>query len=354
MSTDLQVPAQTDSRPTRILIVRLSALGDVCHAVPSAVALRKAYPDAHIGWIVETAQADIVRARPEVNSVHVLPRKEWQKAMKNPLLWPKIWISLRRTLRELREENYDWAIDFQGNMRSAFITRGSKAPNRVGWDDERSKEGASRSYTHTVKGAYLQKADEDLHMLRELGIETSRHTEGWNFSAEAVADVDAYINGRSGFVLLHPGVSAFGAYKQWPLERYQRLAGQLKAAGHEVLISHGPGEKELAERVGGELLPDGWDLMRLGSLISHASCVVGSDTGPVHFADAIGVPAVGLYGPKDPERYGLVGEKSVMIYRDEVPCRPCTLRTCDDPICMRWIDERDVFAAVEAVLSTEN
>ena len=158
--------------------------------------------------------------------------------------------------------------------------------------------------------------------------------------------------------MLHPGTSGFGAFKRWPPERFGALARALLDDGLAVALTHGPGEAELAEAVsaetGGRAVPlPTPDLVVLAEVLRRARVFAGGDTGPLHLAGLVGTPQVALFGPKDPTVYGpfpAAEDRVRVLVRDDVACRPCRLRRCDDPLCMRRIDPVDVHEAVCQVL----
>ena len=155
---------------------------------------------------------------------------------------------------------------------------------------------------------------------------------------------------------LHPGVSGMGSFKQWEPERFAQVARHLEAAyGARVLVTWGPGEEALAERVargaGGSarVAPATASLQELAALYEACVAVAGSDTGPVHLAAALGVPTVALFGPKDPTIYApwqaQTGRAARVIWKD-VHCSPCGKRRCGNIICMPAIGVEEVVHAL--------
>lgn len=346
----------------RILIVRLSALGDVVHALPVLDALRRARPDAHIGWLVEEAAASLLEDHPQLDEVRVAPRGALKGHLRGGRL-AKAWGLLRQTRRALREARYDLTLDVQCNLRSALLARASGAPRRIAFAPPFSKEGAHRFATElvSVTGEPQLKVERDLEILRPLGIDG---TGARSQLAIPEADrVDARtLRAREGpLVGLHPGVSGFGAFKRWAPERYAQLATRLfESRGVKSLVTWGPGEEELAARIvetaGAAAIqaPATRSLKALGALYEVCDVVVAADTGPLHLAAALGVPTVGLYGPKDPAIYGAwngkTGQKAITVWKN-VHCSPCTLRRCNNVICMPAITVDDVSAALDSPLA---
>ncbi len=348
----------------RILIVRLSALGDVVHALPLLDALRRARPEAHIGWLVEAKAASLLVDHPQIDRLWIAPRHEARQLR----LEGRGLAGLRRYLevaRELRRADYQLTIDAQCNLRSSLWTRASGAPHRIGFAPPFTKEKAH--WWSTLRVAAPRegqlKAHRNLELLRPLDIDV-RDARPQIHIPESAREITRAISGHgSRWVALHPGVSGFGAIKSWAPERFASLARQLREErGSRCLVTWGPGERELAEEVvaasqGAALLaPETSSLVELAALYEACDAVVGGDTGPLHLAAALGVPVVGLYGPKDPAVYGPLdgrtGVASATVWKN-VHCSPCKLRRCNNVICMPAIQVEDVSAAVAKTLAAE-
>jgi lipopolysaccharide heptosyltransferase I len=351
------------NQPQRILIVRLSALGDVVHALPLLDALRRARPDAHIGWLVEEAAASLLEDHPQLDQVWVAPRGKF-KALWKERRYAAAFRLLQETRRTLRAAEYDLTLDVQCNLRSSFLARSTRAPRRIAFAPPFSKEGAHRLATELVPvtGEPQSKVERDLEILRPLGIDPTGAR-----SQLAIPEEDRVaartLRAREGAMVgLHPGVSGFGAFKRWAPERYAALARRLHDdRGVKSLVTWGPGEEALAQSIvaeagqGALVAPTTRSLRALGALYEVCDVVVAADTGPLHLAAALGVPTVGLYGPKDPAVYGpwngKTGEKAITVWKN-VHCSPCKLRRCNDVICMPAITVDDVSAALEKPLAS--
>src|SRR5262245_52562197 len=205
-------------RASRILIVRLSAMGDVVHVLPMLAALRAALPDARIGWLVEERAASLLEGHPQLDRVWIWPRKRITELLRRGRVFAALRV-VRDFTRELRAARYEVAIDAQGNARSAALAWLSGAPRRIGLAYRYAREGAGFFYTDRVVPTQARqlKVVRALELLSPLGIETrgarallgiSERTRAW-----ARAQIDA-LGGRPA-VAIHPGVSDFGAIKQW-------------------------------------------------------------------------------------------------------------------------------------------
>jgi ADP-heptose:LPS heptosyltransferase len=304
----------------RILLVRLSALGDVVTGLHVLSTLRARFCSAHIGWLVEDRFASLLLDHPQIDSLHVYERK------RDRLPWN--WWRIPGFVRRLRRERYDLALDLQGNLKSGVLARLSGAGRCVGLDRPLSREGNHLLVRERVPPPDGHRVDA-YHRLVD-------HVLGNGVTAAAVLPAEPEPHGG---VVLHPGTSAFGAFKRWPLESYAALGDRLAAAGRgPILLTAGPGERPQADEVRRRMksearLVEPPGLPALRNVLAGARLVVAGDTGPAHIAAALGVPTAVLFGPKDPRVLAPVGPR-VRTVRTGVRCSPCTLRFCPAPVCM--------------------
>lgn len=323
----------------RVLIVRLSALGDVLFALETVAAIRRERPDVTIDFLVEDRFQKLLENHPQIDEVIVYPRK-------NRLRIPFRLLALRR-------RRYDVALDVHGIQKSAMHMLFAKARHKVGPGKPASREGATYSYNRTVPMPTPppHRAVIGHMLLKDIGLSGEA-------AAPSIATTEPPASLLEGLprprVLLHPGTSAFAAFKRWPSDRFAELARRLCARGIGTIIGFGPGEHELAapalELAKGSRAADGKDLglAGLAGTMRHCDVVVAADTGPLHLAATVGVRCVALFGPKNEHRYGPRGHGDVQheILFHPVPCRPCKLRTCVTPQCVLGIDVDTVEAAV--------
>jgi heptosyltransferase-1 len=309
----------------RILIVRLGAMGDVIHGLPALVALRAAFPDAMIGWLIEERWAELLctlstprsgprsAQSPLVDRVHTVNTRQWRGAPFAVATWERIAASLS----DLRAARYEIAIDLQGAVRSSLLARWSGAPVIYGSAQPRENL-ATMFYTRQVITNGQHVVEQNLSLaeafahrrMRLLSAELPRDA-----AAEQECDLRLKAYGARGVALLNPG-AGWGA-KQWPAERYGQVAKQLSEDGLKVLINFGPGEEDLAGAVenasNGAAETFSGTLTQLIALTRRASLFIGGDTGPMHLAAALGIPVVGIFGPTDPARNGPFGTRSVVL-----------------------------------------
>ena len=309
----------------RILIVRLSAMGDVIHSIPAVALLRQAFPTAHIGWVIEERWAELLCARanlrlgprsaakPLVDAVHTVNMKAWRWAPFSD----ETWREGLGSLRELRSGKYDIAVDLQGAIRSAVLAQIVGTPLRFGFDRPR-EYAASLFYTHrtVARGRHIIEQHVSLaadvaHVktfVPEIEFPRDEKTDQWcefQLRERAIRD----------FAILNPG-AGWGA-KQWPAERYAAVARGLAKMGVASLVNFGPGEESLAKAV--EDLSNGTaeavfcSITELIALTRRAMLFIGGDTGPMHLAAALHIPVVGIFGPTDPARNGPYGTRSIVL-----------------------------------------
>lgn len=342
-----------------ILIVRLSALGDVVHVLPALAALREAFPKAKLGWAVEEKAASLLEGHPQLDRRHVIPRGELTAAARrlSPIAFAR---AASRTIRELRAEDYEATLDFQSNFRSALLARFTGAKQRVSQPAPFAKEGSRLLATRqpTAVDPSLHKIVRNMRLLECLGVYGKTPPRPVVPEPEASRLLAERFAGTGAPVILHPGVSAFGAFKAWRVEGYAALARTLKAQhGARVAVAWGgAGERAAAERVvalsrgAAELAPETRSVLDLAALLRRATLFVGADSGPLHLAAALGTRVVGLYGPKDPRTYGPFWDNASVV-RKGVACSPCTLRRCARPECMTLLTASEVHDAARVALA---
>ncbi len=352
-------------KPEKILIIRLSAIGDVVHVLPALRLLRSHFPESEIAWLVEDKARDILTGHPDIDDVIVFPRRKWQREI---LKINKTLNTLSDVLsfyKKLHKGNYDLVIDFQGNLKSGIMNLITKSEKKVGFGRGYCKEFnyLTTQYQAFPPGKKMHRIDKNLFMLNELGIKTRFQRPKlpvFKPDKKYISKfIDTDINPSLPIIIIHPGTSKFGSYKQWPPLNYALLADMiLDTYEANVVFTWGPYEfgvvKEIVEKMKNKALPacETRSIKQLIELIRHASLFIGGDTGPLHIASILDIPVVGIYGPKDPEIYGPYNDKAIVIKKD-VPCSPCRKRTCGDPICMSSILPEDVFRGVEKLFATE-
>ena len=297
-----------ETRPLKVLIVRVGAMGDVLHGLPAVAALRERMPDCFIGWAVEPRWSALLESsdsHPVVDRVHLVATREWNK---RPFSMNTVR-SILALRRELRAEHYDICVDIQGLIRSSVIGWMAGAGRYVGSSAPREKPAAWLYRERVVVHAphVIDKACELVgagigEILRPVApaLPVDPAAEAWCNTRLGELGVS-----EQGFVLLSPA-AGWGA-KTWPVDRWQELSQQLAAEGYSVLVNAGgPTDRKITAPVAGSgpgrLVDCG--IAELIALTRRAKLVVGGDTGPVHLAAVLRVPVVTLFGPTHPGRTG--------------------------------------------------
>ena len=361
----------------KILIVRLSARGDLVFASPLAGALRRRYPNAHIAWAAEAHTADVIRHNPHLDEVIVWERAAWKRMLRTGR-WGALAQAAADLLDRLRDARFDVAIDAQGLLRSGVLAFLTGAPVRIGLG---SREGSRALMTRVVRrgGDARRIASEYVHLAEALGLDTRTFPLEIPRSAdeaEGAARVVEREGLETGFVAVCPFTTRF--HKHWLEERWSEVIHRLRADMRVgVAMLGGPADREAADRIlagadvpvaerpvgregggpaGGGVGAPVLDLVgrttlgEAAALVSRCSVVVGVDTGLSHMAHACGRPAVLLFGSHTP--YLDPPGRGVRILHSGRSCSPCRGKlTCDGRVdCMRDITVDEVVAAVGAVL----
>ncbi len=298
----------------RIVIVRLSAIGDAIHTLPLAAALKKLHSGAYLGWVVEKPAAPLIVDNPAVDWVHVLP-KGWLKSGRQVL-------NLRQALRR---QQFELAFDVQSLSKSAVAAWLSGAKQRVGFARGEGREIAPLLDNCLVQAEGVHVVDKVLSLLQGIG-EAWRGAREFPFPAcspQEKNDIGTYIQKNkiaNRYCLLGPWGSF--AAKRWPLERFGALAEQLRDEFGLASLVLGQGENErsaVAAMVAGcshdAVLPaPEVTLPGVVELARRAQLFVGCDSFPMHAAAAVGCPTLGLFGVTDPDRFGPYGEKAAAVF----------------------------------------
>ena len=338
-----------------ILIVKLSAIGDVVHTLTSLTALRKRYPDAHITWVVEEAASDLIMDHPHLDRVIISHRKSWIGDLQYGRIG-KALKEIRSFVRLLRARPYDLVIDFHGLFKSAVIVLLSGGKRKLGYD---SLQELSRFFYNEKIPEDMEKhaVDRYLDFARHLGarVDTPEfiipiHQE--NESRVRALLMASGIGPNDPFVAVSP--QALWETKLWSDQKFAQLSERIIQELNMPVVFTG-GEKNATEGIQSFMtlpfvdLAGRTTLRDLACLFREASLLVTTDSGPMHLAAAMGTPVVALFGPTDPSRTGPYGKNHEVI-RMELPCSPCFLKTCETRQCMQGITVEDVFQAVRRKL----
>ena len=340
----------------RILFVKLSAIGDVVQTLPALEAIARTFPGCEIDWVVEEAAAGILEGHPMLNRVLISKRRSLFRMLRHPSTFFKGIRGIREFVRELRRDQYDIAIDFQGLLKSGVLIGLARARRKIGFD-------RTRELSYLFLNERLPPYDIDRHALeryldiaRYLGavdpspictlpIERER-----SFVEERLrAVVPETSKGR--LVIINP--VARWRTKLWSEERFAELGDRLVAErSATVIFTGGKEDGETIERITGMMRQRAFNwagttsLKELAALAERADLFITTDTGPMHLAAAAGGRVIALFGPTAPWRTGPHGSEHRVI-RHAMPCSPCFSRTCSEGLrCMEAITVDDVMAQV--------
>ena len=333
------------TRP-RIVVWKLSALGDVILAVPSLRAVRRRFPEAHLGVVTNRAMHEVLASCPYVNEVLLYDPSGRDRGLRRMLAF----------LARLRQEAFDWSLDLQNSRRTHWLAWLAGIPVRIGYD---RKSAGVLTRAVRLPNVVLTPLAHQFHLLRQAGFSPEEdRLELWpsprdERSAEQLLG-DPPPGPRSRLVGLHPGGSARWKTKRWPLGRWIQLCEALHARQYQLVVVGGPDEHELASamiqalRAPVRMVIGRTSVMELACVIQRCGAFVAHDSASLHVAAAVGTPTVALFGPTDPRRH-LPPQFSGRVLRRPVWCSPCYSRWCRT-ITHACLEEISVNEVVRAVL----
>ncbi len=333
--------------PRRILLIRPSALGDVCRTVPALVTLKRAFPEAAIDWLVQENFADAVRHHPMLNAVVPFPRGRFGQW----LLRAAARREFSRWKRALREQHYDLVVDLQGLARSGFFAFLTEAPRRVGYANARELGWIGCNVRHHVP-ATLHSVDRMLALLEAEGLvpvpdmtlHVSEADAAWLASQPWSAEP---------YALLAP--TARWACKCWPTERYLEIARRLRERGLRVVVLAAPNEREAVAPFLPLAQAPSTHVGQMLALIARARIVVCNDSAALHMAVGFDRPAVAIFGPTDPALVGPYRRPDCVLQPPDV--QPQEMRKYrrrhDDQSLISRVSLEQVWEKIQATLARD-
>ncbi len=353
-------PPDLPEHPRRVLLIRLSARGDVLFALPFADLVKTRWPGVEIDWVVEKPASDMVEGHPAIDELVVWDRTRWKRLLRSGRLiaLAREALSLRRRLRARR---YDLVVDLHGMLRSGLLARVTGAPIRIGYD---AREGSAAMYTHRFPG--WTDVDRMGGDFRDVAAWMGLDADAWRLHAPVPAaarmearDHLAAVGVGDGYVVVIPHTTR--PQKHWEESRWGPLIDALHTrTGHPVVMLGGPGDREATARIVRGItssplvdLVGRTSLGAAAAIVAEANLVVGVDTGLTHVAHYHDRPTVCLFGPA---AYVVPPTDVTRIIRhDELECVRCMVRgpgpTCDGAWwCMDRITRDEVLGHVEDLL----
>lgn len=320
----------------RILIVRLSAIGDIFFCTALLEGLKREFPGCEVSWLTEPMGRQILKGHPLLDRLLVLPRREWVGLIKRGSVL-KLSRELLAFVRELRRQPFDLVIDPQGLLKSAIwakLARGEQVIGVNGSDGSRLLYDVVLSVPRLVEPPMLS---EYRLIVRGLGGNPSELRMSLHVSEEAIAEVNRWLPVGVSPVVFCPFTTR--PQKHWPDAYWSELGNLVEAAGVPVVVLGGPEDGERAAIISKR--------MRVAPLIAagerrsihfalgvlqHARAVVGVDTGLTHAGIALGKPTLALFGSTRP--YAKSGVRSARVLYKDLPCAPCRRH----PVCSGRFD----------------
>jgi len=371
-------PAELRSHDFRkILLIKLSAVGDVVHTIPVLNKLRRRYPQAQLDWLVTPPIAELLRHNPAISNVIEFVRDDWRRPWRlTPLLG-----SLRLAAK-LRAAGYDLVVDMHGQLRTALFALATGAPVRIGFDRPRAKVWSASSrtipelarrhawqgareqswlaYTHHIRVPTLDvhAVDRYLNVAPMLGLDADPPDFSFPIPAEATGRIDALMHyydvAKSKLLVMAPGT--VWETKHWGGDKFAEVARHFLAKGFAVILIGSPRERAICEAVttqapGTINLAGETSLSELAALVRRATLCATNDSGPMHLAVALKRPVVSIFGPTDPIWIGPYG-RSDAVLRAGLSCSPCYLRQLsrcpNDHACMTKVTATAVIERLES------
>ena len=336
------------------LVIRLSSIGDIVHALPAVAAFGQSFPQAEIHWLIERRYAPLLAGNPYVHRIITLDTLSWRGSLP-PL---SVLEEMLKTLIGLRKSAYEAAVDFQGLWKSAFIALLAGAKDRVGLAEPWLREpSAAILYTARVPVAGRHVVEENLALVEHLGARVGP----WQFPLPHSPETDQYIDDQLArldvrdFMIINPG----GGWKskRWAPENYALLLRLLEARfSSQFLLTGSPEESDL---ISGILESAGTkqaynfpsSVVQFIALARRAQLFLGGDTGPLHLAAAVGTPVVAIHGPTDPARNGPFSRADIALY-NQAPVNHS--RRARNAAYIEGISVESVAAAIEERLARVN
>ena len=354
---------------SRILLIKLSGLGDVVHTLPVLVKLRARYPNAQIDWLITPENAEIVRCHPALSNVVLFERRDFSKRGHR---WRAL-LAFLDLLKQMRRAKYDLVIDLHGQARSAFFALVSGAPARIGFDRPAwsisghgwrgAREGSWIAYTHRLPIPTLDvhAIDRYLWVGQLLGLDHNPPDLTIHLSSQTARNVQRLLEEHGvppskALVVLVPGTA--WETKHWTIEGFADVARQFLDEGFAVALAGTKRDearcRQIAAAASGACdLSGKTTAAELAALIERSEICVTNDSGAMHIAASLGKPMVTVFGPTNPVRIGPY-HRPESVVRLDLPCSPCNYRRLSqcpfDHACMKQLTSAMVVGRVRKIL----
>jgi len=348
-----------NSLKQKFLIIKLSSIGDIVHALPFLRTLRANRPNAYIAWIIEESFQDLIKCNPDLDEVIPVRTRYWRKNINI-----KSWNEIYQTRKLLKKREFDWTFDLQGLIKTGFIARMTGAPNRAGFHRSNCREKIN-AWFNNHRSKYLSTDSHivdrclsqlsilgDFHPQTEFSLPICEKDEQ---ASEAFMVKNSKLTEKP-IAGINPGAGF--PTKLWSIERYARLADKItEELGFSILLTWGPGEEEMVRSIAESMKQKSWiapatTIAESIGLYKKLSLFVGSDSGPFHICWALDIPTVSVWGPTDPNRNGAYSKNHKAVFH-KLNCSFCWKRQC--PLgtieCMDKVTVQNMFDATKKIAS---
>ncbi len=338
----------------RILIIRLSAIGDVIQTLPAIHALRKSFPNSHLTWILEEPSFSLLQGHPEVDEVIIFPKKELGKTLKDKGIIAALCY-LKEFANQLKSRHFDLVIDFQNLLKSGVISYLSGAREKVGFGPGREGNRFFLTKVFPAPTSIAHYVDQELELVHLLGADTEEVSFVLPDYANEEKTIDAFLaeNSITGkYFCIATGTT--WPSKCWTPEGMAKLADRLQDYGKVIMIGSGQ-DSIIAEQTINKMstIPikaiGRFNLRELAVLIRRAAVFFGPDTGPMHLAVAVNTKTVVWMGPTDPNLKGPYPGRGFVVSLN-LPCHPCRNKGCQPNRCLTDLPFEMVWEAVKKYL----
>lgn len=339
-----------------ILIIRLSSIGDVIHCTPVAEALKAAWPECKITWLVGEVCADLIKYNPYIDHRLIWSRERFEKHLRAYEFTQaySMWSHLQT---ELAAKTYDVVLDIQGLFLTGLIARQAKTCRRIGLQDARELNPLFMTETAKPLGKHI--TERYLGVLSPLGITLVTRNMTLIVPAAAKQFAQSYLREQNVTVqdklaVFIPGTTWLT--KNWPPEHFAAAAKML-AQDCKIMLCGSKNElsmgQEIAARAGVPVINaiGQTNLLEMAALLEQAAVVVAGDTGPLYMAAALGTPTVAIFGPTNPATYTPPGNQNAFVVSKR-DCSFCHKTKCrlGSSACMSSVQPAEVVAQVYRVL----
>ena len=342
-----------------ILIIKLSAIGDVVHSLPFLEVLKNEFPLSKIDWLAEEDASDIVKDHPDIDQLILFPRKNWVTRIFKKGEYRSVGKEVANFTKELKKKKYDIVVDLQGLFKSGILTFIARGRRKIALNGGREASSIFVNERVAIPDPNIHALERYLYIAKYLGVTKLE----WNGQIPTDTANKTYVNylleeigNDRTLVAINP--MAKWETKLWGVDRFACLADRIKEElGAVVIFTGSKSDKKTIKTILSMMKTNALDLTgksslkELAYLYKKCAIVISTDTGPMHVAAAMRSPLViALFGPTSPYKTGPYGSKHRVI-RAGLECSPCFKKKCDDMSCMKEITVDMVFEAIKEVIS---